>query len=117
MIRGASSILIHPDWDFFKDSYDADIAMIKMNQQVTYTRLIKPVCMPYATFDVFSFTGVIAGYGLTENSITFTEEKSAKHVEIPSTTQESCFLDYPEYARLLSTRTFCGGQKGKIPCK
>ena len=116
-IRSASDILIHPNWEFFQDSFDADIAIITLSRKVAFSRFIKPACLPYSSIDVFRFTGTIAGYGLTENSITRSSEKSIKHVKIPTVTQGKCFLDYPEYARLGSERTFCGGEKGKIPCK
>lgn len=108
---------MHPNWEVLSDSFDADIALIKLSRSVAFSRFIKPACMPFYSIDVFHFTGTIAGYGLTENSITLSAEKSAKHVKIPTVTQAKCLFDYPEYAKLASERTFCGGERGKIPCK
>ena len=39
-----ASLLTHPAYD--KNSFNADIALITLKQRVTYSRAIRPVCLP-----------------------------------------------------------------------
>jgi len=38
------SIIIHPAYD--RNSFNADIALLRLKQKVTFTRAIRPVCLP-----------------------------------------------------------------------
>lgn len=42
----ASDILIHPDWKGTTLSYDADIALITMKNEIRFTPFIRPICFP-----------------------------------------------------------------------
>jgi len=50
---GIKRIILHPDWDPYKNSgdsesnhYDNDIALLELNKDVKYGDFIKPVCIP-----------------------------------------------------------------------
>lgn len=115
--QGASKIIIHPEWREDEESFDADIAIIKMRESVIFTDYISPICLPTSSINVFDVYGSVAGYGLTELSFDGKPEKAPKFIRIPTVSQEECLFDNTEYAKRASRRTFCAGEKGKIPCK
>lgn len=43
--RQVSDIVIHPSWNITDNRYDADIAILAMNQKVEFTRYIRPACL------------------------------------------------------------------------
>lgn len=44
-----SEIVIHPDWKPFETNYDADLAILKLNHEITKSNFIKVACWP--TYD------------------------------------------------------------------
>lgn len=42
--RSVAQIVLHPD--FQPDSYDSDIALVRLSQKVELTELVQPVCLP-----------------------------------------------------------------------
>lgn len=57
----------------YDDKYDADIAVLVLSDNVTFTIYIQPVCMPADDVVVDSATidvkGTVVGWGLAENEI------------------------------------------------
>lgn len=46
-LRGdVRQIIVHEDWNFISMSYDADIAILILNEAVRFTEFITPVCLP-----------------------------------------------------------------------
>ena len=41
-----SSIYIHPEWNIYAESFDADIAVLKLESVIKYSDLIIPICLP-----------------------------------------------------------------------
>lgn len=41
--RGAVEFKVHPEWNPNDSKYDADIALIKMNKPVKYSKFIRPI--------------------------------------------------------------------------
>lgn len=115
LTRYGSKIDLHPNWDTLSDNFNADMAIITMNNPVTFSDFISPICMPVDGTNIFGIRGSVAGFGLTEHSITRSPSNALKHISIPTVTQEECLFDNPEYAAKASKKTFCGGERGKIP--
>lgn len=44
--REVSSIHVHPEWKIKSDKWDADLALLVLNEIVTFTNFIQPVCVP-----------------------------------------------------------------------
>lgn len=40
-----SEILIHPDWDYMREKWDADLAILVMTMPVKFTNYIKAICL------------------------------------------------------------------------
>lgn len=113
-----TSLMIHPDWNPAISSYDADIAVFEMPEEVGITKFIRPICIWERRRGAPQFDeGVVVGWGLGDK-----EQKSyeniARKVVIPKVSNEQCFLDQRQFTSISSNRTFCGGaKKGEGPCK
>jgi hypothetical protein len=108
-------IVIHPKWNNKDVRYDADIAMLILQNLVTYSDVIQPVCLPPPDLNAFVLNGRVVGWGQSETSSR--HENRPKHVEIPSYGNEDCFFSDYRFAQFGSPRTFCAGERGKTPCK
>lgn len=110
-----SDIIIHPDWNPFNRRYDADIAALILDDEVPYTKYIRPICLPVAESTVKN--GFIAGWGQSEDKEK-DHENIPKQLSIPIHANEHCFLESVEFTRISSRRTICGGAKNKRgPCR
>ncbi|CAH1735925.1 unnamed protein product [Chironomus riparius] len=111
-----SSIKIHSDWNTQIETYDADIAILRLTNEITFTNYIQPACLPPSNMNAFEIDGTVVGYGLSDE--TFGDhEMRPKFVEISSITQEDCLIGRDVIARISSKRMFCAGTVGKNPCK
>lgn len=66
---GVLRFVIHPDWNYNDDSYDADIAIAILNQSITFSKLIQPICLWTASMsydDIVGRLGTVAGWGKNE---------------------------------------------------
>jgi hypothetical protein len=115
--RKGYDIKVHPDWEIYTKKYDADIAIIKWGEWVDYTEFIQPICLPSSAQSTINIRGTVVGYGFTENTQGKQIEKLSKFLEIPTVSQESCLFSHPTFHYIASPRTFCAGERGKIPCK
>ena len=102
-------IIVHPDWNPLTEAYDADIAVLVLEREVTFNEHIQPVCLvtPKSNIAVLA-TGVVVGYGKSEDE-TKRHENIPKILDTPIHTNENCFLDHHALLKISSRRTFCGG--------
>jgi len=103
------NIHIHPDWDPQTDTYDADIAVMILETEVTFSKYIQPICLMDSNSALATNTeGTVVGYGKDEDPY-------RDHLNIPKSINllihqnEDCFLKNYDLARFSSKRTFCGG--------
>lgn len=109
-----SEIHIHPDWDSFKLKYDADIALLIFESQISFTKYIQPICL--SAEDLDSTEGYVAGWG--QSSKTKNQEDTPKQVVVPIVSNEVCFLSSQFLVALSSLRTICAGARdGTGPCR
>lgn len=109
-----SEILLHPDWNPNNQKYDADIAAIILDDEVPYTKYIRPVCLP--PNEIVAKEGYVIGWGKSEDT-TKEHENIPKQIKIPIHPNEHCFLESPEFTKISSKRTICGGARDGIgPC-
>lgn len=110
-----SDIIIHEDWNPFVESYDADIALLIMDDELLLSKYIKPVCLWTFTTEPDVNVGFIAGWGKTSSASHY--ETTPKQLKVPIIDPFDCLFDNPSFTRLASKRTFCGGSKnGSGPC-
>lgn len=101
-------IYIHPDWNHLSVNYDGDIALLELERAVQFNEYIQPICLWKTNFEPGTSTGIIVGYGKSEDQ-TKKHENIPKKIEVPIHDQEKCFLTQPNLAKISSRRTFCAG--------
>jgi len=111
-----SSIKIHSDWNSQKETYDADIAILRLTSKVTFTNYIQPACLPPSNMNAFEIDGIVVGYGLSDDT-QGAHELRPKFIKISSITQEDCLIGRDTISRISSRRMFCAGSIGKNPCR
>ena len=115
VIRSVIEAKTHPDWNVvYGTSYDADIAIIKLDRPVEFSNKIRPICMPKSFEKVFEVTGWVAGYGVSNDDVL---DGKLRFLKIPTVTQEKCLWHSGGFATTASNRTFCGGDLTKSACE
>lgn len=110
-----TEIFIHPDWNPSTTRYDADIAALVMDDEIPYTKYIRPICMSPVEIDVR--VGYVTGWGESEDT-TKEHENLPKQIKIPIHSNEHCFLESEEFTQIASKRTICGGARDHVgPCR
>ncbi|KAL7013251.1 hypothetical protein ACKWTF_015299 [Chironomus riparius] len=103
------SINVHPDWNTLTQSYDADIAVLVLEKDVTFSENVQPICMPIPNSKVTTISsGSVIGYGKSEDT-TKIHENIPKILSTPIHSNPNCFADNDGLALISSGRTFCGG--------
>lgn len=111
--QAVENIFVHPDWKYYSQKYDADLAILKMKVPVHFTKFVQPVCLPTGLYRELS-TGFVVGWGESENKAV---ESIPRQVELEIVNAEDCYPEYPELAEISSSRTFCAGGQGTGPCR
>ena len=110
-----SNVFVHPDWNPFNIRYDADIAALTTEDEIPYTKYIRPICLSRTVMGAEE--GYVAGWGESEDK-SKVHENLPKQIKIPIHANEFCFLESVEFSKISSTRTFCGGGRNMIgPCR
>lgn len=86
-----------------------------MDDEAPYTKFIRPICLSPA--ELTASEGYVSGWGESEDT-SKDHENIPKQIKVPILPNESCFLESPEFAKLASKRTICGGARnGTGPCR
>ncbi|XP_075157337.1 gastrulation-defective [Haematobia irritans] len=108
-------IFIHPDYNQHLSSYDADIAVVVLKNEVRFNTFIRPVCMWSGSTKIEYIegeSGIVVGWGL--GGFNSTKQLSntntvPKIISTPIVSNDACFAANPKYKSLSSNRTFCAG--------
>lgn len=109
-----SSIFIHQDWDPNSESFDGDIALIKLNQSLKFSDRIKPIALP-PRVQISDGKGFIFGWGKSKDHEV---EIFPKLAETRSISAQLCRWQQSNILEAISDRSFCvGGPDKRTPCK
>ncbi|KAM8868914.1 ovochymase [Spinachia spinachia] len=120
----AASLHIHPQYnnpDLL--DFDHDIALIRMQEPVTFNSSIMPICLPAKGAPYIANTmGLVSGFGLINQ---FMLGNKLKYVEVPVVTQETCSHSITLLKRTetntprVTNNMFCAGipEGGKDSCR
>lgn len=114
-IYGVEGIKVHHDWNVNSKSFDADIAMITLTDDIHFTRYVQPICLiePDSSVEEIMI-GYSVGYGKSEDE-TKLHETIPKFVKTPiQGSNEECFYTNDVLLKISSRRTFCGGSRDGI---
>lgn len=59
--RSVSKKIVHPQYNFY--TYEYDIALVKMDQQLEFAAHIGPICLPATDDLLVGREGVVTGWG------------------------------------------------------
>lgn len=116
--RNVAVIKIHPDWNVNADKFDADVAILVLSENVTFTTHIGPISLPAVGVVVdpsttIDINGTIVGWGATENSSHGSD--IPRHAAIRTYNNSYCFLTDNEALRISSKNSFCAGSNEGSP--
>lgn len=115
--REVERIIQHPDYRPELMKNDADLAIVRLTQSVTFSHSIRPVCLWNGSTDIediVGVSGIVVGWGMDEiNNITNTP----KFVNATVASDVDCLKSDHEYFFLTTNRTLCAGNlDGSGPC-
>ncbi|XP_015226220.1 PREDICTED: complement C1r subcomponent-like [Cyprinodon variegatus] len=118
-----TAIHVHPEYHNLNQlNFDNDIALIQVQDPVTFKASIMPLCLP-AKDDEYEDTiiGMVSGFGVTYKNNSQYQTKKLKYVHIPVASQEVCSnsLKGRSNAPILTDNMFCAGtpKGGKDSCQ
>lgn len=112
VVSPAQRFILHPDWNTFSDSFDADIAVVILTRTIKFTNFVKPICIWTATTnykDLIGFYGIIAGYGKTSR-IDVPSDRPY-WTALPVVNEATCLRSNNDFRKITSSRTFCVGSR------
>lgn len=95
---------------------DADIAILIMNEAVTFTDYIQPICLPSAAINAFDTDGIVAGHGII-NIVSRDISKITKHAAMKTSSLDECYASNKDSTIIVSTRSFCAKGNLTAPCQ
>lgn len=110
--------ILHPDWNFNTERFDADIAIIFLIGKVELSKQIQPVCLPRSSFNEVVGNGVVVGWGKSENSGSNRHDSILNELMVPAVNASHCYTTFYLLGSVSSNRAFCGGydHQGRAPC-
>lgn len=111
VLDSPEKFFIHPDWKPFDQIWDADIALIKLYNDVRFSDKIRPVCLWTP-----KHAAIRKRYrGLTENQSFYQHSDVPREVRVYIRPISDCYED--DYlGNVISNRSICVGGEGKGPC-
>jgi len=101
------SINIHKSWNTDVLSYDGDISILELVNEVQFNSYIRPICLADDESDMAEVLhGTVVGFGFTENGKI---SDIANKLDISIRDFHSCVAKSPDHQTFASGRTFCGG--------
>lgn len=121
MITDVEKIIIHPDYLSKEDSsiFDADIAILITKDVISYSTMIKPICLwPTAdsTPSIAGINGTLVGWGQPFDNI---ERNVPRRLTLPVVRNNFCLPSKNSQKKSKnSKRVFCAGteKRGYAPC-
>ncbi|TDH05329.1 hypothetical protein EPR50_G00143800 [Perca flavescens] len=102
--RRVDRIVIHPQYN--RQTKQADIAMMHLQQPISFTEVVQPVCLPADGQDFTAGTRCwIAGWGRTEEQGSLLDV--LQEAELPLLSQSECEDQLPEYS--ITASMVCAG--------
>ncbi|XP_041566648.1 serine protease gd isoform X2 [Drosophila elegans] len=118
-------LYIHPDFNSQLSSYDADIAVIMLKDEVRFNTFIRPACLWSGSSKaeyIVGEHGIVIGWSFDRSNRTQDQKPSAamgkktakdtstpKVVRAPVVGNSECFRANAHFRSLSSNRTFCAG--------
>lgn len=116
-VKEISKIIIHPNYTSDRNTYNNDIALIKLTKPITSDRAL-PILLPSEQYIVRTASNImVSGWG-----INLMNGKSERYpdtlltVDVQVTDQDKCKSDYAGLGFTVGNNTFCSWADQKGPC-
>lgn len=86
IMRAVSAIIRHRNFD--SNSYNHDIALLRLRKSVEFSRTIKPICLPLEKSDPAGVFGIVIGWGRTSEGGSL--PGIVQQVKVPILTLQEC---------------------------
>lgn len=111
-MRAVSAIIRHRNFDM--NSYNHDVALLKLKKPVRFTKTIKPVCLPQPETDPAGKEGTVVGWGRTVEGGML--PGPVHEVKVPILTLDQCRkMKYK--ANRISDNMICAGRGSMDSCQ
>lgn len=85
-----------------------------MEEAVTFSNYIQPICLSQSNINVFNSTGVVSGYGQQDANDWAVAEP--KHIKMDSVDLAKCYSSSVESSKIVSIKSFCASSQNGTPC-
>jgi secreted trypsin-like serine protease len=111
-----SEIFIHDDWNPNTDRFNDDIAILMMENEISFANFIRPICLWNSATEASVDEGIVVGWGKSINSSAY-HESTPKELRVPIIhDNQKCYHEDYIFAKLGSEKTFCAGKEGIGVC-
>uniref|UniRef100_A0A2K6GG58 Serine protease 8 n=1 Tax=Propithecus coquereli TaxID=379532 RepID=A0A2K6GG58_PROCO len=118
-----AQVIVHPSYR--EEGSEGDIALLRLRSSVTFSRHIRPICLPAANA---SFPNglhcTVTGWGHTAPSVSLLNPRPLQQLEVPLISRETCNCLYninanPEEPHFIQQDMVCAGyvEGGKDACQ
>ncbi|XP_022904921.1 trypsin-1-like [Onthophagus taurus] len=111
-MRSVAAIIKHRNFD--SNSYNHDIALLKLRKSVVFTKNIKPICLPGNLNDPSGKTGTVIGWGRTAEGGGL--PSVVQEVQVPILTQQQCRAMKYRSSRI-TNYMLCAGRGSHDSCQ
>ncbi|XP_072016599.1 neurexin-1-like [Amphiura filiformis] len=117
VIVGLKTGIINPYFD--KETFDSDIALLKLRQHVTYTDYISPLCLPNEiqaqALIRAGKKGFVTGWGEIVDQGDYSRD--LKRVRLSIIAQEDCGNAHARNNHVITSTMFCAKANGRDACR
>lgn len=112
VMRSVSAIIRHRNFDM--NSYDHDVALLKLRRPVKFTKTVKPICLPLASVEPAGKEGIVVGWGRTMEGGMLASE--VNEVRVPILTIDQCKKMKYKASRI-TNNMICAGKGSTDSCQ
>lgn len=107
-ILNCEEIFIHPNWNPLVKKFDADVAIIQTEVDISFNKYVTPICL----WDSRNLVpnGIVVGYGQSENKSREYEPIPTK-IEVSIVDYQQCVIEDFSFIELATPKTFCAGSR------
>ncbi|XP_067616190.1 trypsin-1 [Eurosta solidaginis] len=110
--RAVTAIIKHRN--FNPDSYNNDIALLKLRKPLTFSKIIRPICLPRYNYDPAGRIGIVVGWGRTSEGGDL--PSIVNQVKVPIMSINECRKQKYKSSRITSSM-LCAGRPSMDSCQ
>uniref|UniRef100_A0A8C0XLS5 Peptidase S1 domain-containing protein n=1 Tax=Castor canadensis TaxID=51338 RepID=A0A8C0XLS5_CASCN len=113
VVHTVAQVISHPSYR--QEGSQGDIALLRLSSPVTFSRHIRPICLPAANASFPNgFHCFVTGWGHVAHSVSLQTPRQLQQLEVPLISRETCSCLYnigakPEEPHVLQQDMLCAG--------